>query len=66
MVNLGRPLLPPNKPYCRPLNYPKYMKDSNLDAHVKVFKATIKANGETEDAKIVNMFNFTHKNIMFD
>jgi hypothetical protein len=23
MVNICRPPLPPNRPYCRPLNYPK-------------------------------------------
>jgi hypothetical protein len=32
-----------------PLNYLEYVNDSNPDAHVKVFKATIKANGETKD-----------------
>ncbi len=39
-------------------------KDFDLDAHVRVFKVTIKANSETNDAKIVNMFNFTFKNIV--
>jgi hypothetical protein len=34
MVNPGRPPLPPNKPYCRPLNYPEYVQDSDLDVHV--------------------------------
>jgi hypothetical protein len=33
-VNRGKPPLPPNRPYCRPFNYPKYVKDFNLDAHV--------------------------------
>jgi hypothetical protein len=42
------------------------VKDSNLDAHVIVFKATIKANGETKDVEIVNLFNFTLRNIVFD
>ncbi len=50
MVNPSKTPLPPNMPYCWPFNYPKYVKDSDLDAHVKVFKATIKTNGETKDA----------------
>jgi hypothetical protein len=34
------------------------VKDSNRHAHLRVFKVAIKANGETEDAKILNMFSF--------
>jgi hypothetical protein len=66
MVNLRRPPLPPNRPYCWPLNYPKYVKDSNPDVHVKVLKVAIRANSEIDDVKIVNMFNFTLKDIVFD
>jgi hypothetical protein len=50
MVNLGRPPLPPNRPYCRPLNYPEYVKDFDPDVHVRMFKAAIRANSETYDA----------------
>jgi hypothetical protein len=50
MVNLGKPPLPPNRPYCRPLNYPEYVKDFDPNVHVKVLKAIIRANGEIEDA----------------
>jgi hypothetical protein len=50
MVNLGKSPLPPNKPYCWPLNYPEYVKDYNPYAHVKVFKVAIKVNSETNDA----------------
>jgi hypothetical protein len=64
MMNPGRPPLPPNKPYCRPLNYLEYVKNSNPYAHVRVFKTTIKANGEKEDVKLVNMFSFTLKDTM--
>ncbi len=64
MVNLGRPPLPPNRPYHWPLNYLEYVKDSNLDAHVKVFKVDIRANGETKDEKIANLFSFTLRDIM--
>jgi hypothetical protein len=53
MVNLGRPPLPPNRPYCRPFNYPKYVKDFDPDVHVKMFKVAIKANSETYDTKLL-------------
>jgi hypothetical protein len=66
MVHLGRPPLPPSRPYYRPFNYLEYVKDSNPNVHVRVFKVAIKANNETDDAEIVNMFNFTLKDIMFD
>jgi hypothetical protein len=42
------------------------VKDSNLDAHVRVFEAAIKANGEINDAKIVKLFSFTLRDIIFD
>ncbi len=42
MVHPGMPPLPPSRPYRWPLNYPEYVKDSNVDAHVKVFKAFIR------------------------
>jgi hypothetical protein len=58
------PPLPPNKPYHRPFNYPKYVNNSNSDAHVRVFKAAIRGNNETNDANIVNLFNFTLKDTM--
>jgi hypothetical protein len=61
MVNLGRPPLPPNKPYHQPLNYLEYVKGFDPNVHVRVFQATIKANGEIEDAKTVNLFRFTLK-----
>jgi hypothetical protein len=66
MMDPCRPPLPPNRPYRWPLNYPKYVKDSNLDAHDKVFKATVRTNGETEHAEIVNLFSFTLKDTMFN
>jgi hypothetical protein len=42
------------------------VKDSNPNAHVRIFKAAIKANGEIEDAEIINLFSFTLKYILFD
>ncbi len=50
MVNLGRPPLPPNKPYRWPLNYLEYVKDFDANVHVKMFKVVIRANNETYDA----------------
>jgi hypothetical protein len=43
------------------LKYLEYKKNNNLDAHVWVFKAAIKVNGETIDEKITNLFNFMLK-----
>jgi len=53
-------------PYCQPLNYTKYVKNFDLNARVKVFKATIRVNGKIEYAKIVNMFSFTFRDFVFD
>jgi hypothetical protein len=64
MVNPSRPPLSPNKPYHRPFNYLEYVRNFNPNANVKVFKVAIKANNETNDAKIVNLFNFTLKDIV--
>ncbi len=58
MMNPGRPPLPVNKPYRQPLNYHEYVNNSNPNVHVRVFKTAIKANGETEDVKIVDMLKF--------
>jgi hypothetical protein len=58
MVHRGKPPLPPSKLYCRPFNYPEYVKDFDPNAHVRVFKATIKAS-EIDDANFGNLFNFT-------
>jgi hypothetical protein len=66
MVNLSRPPLPLNKVYRQPFNYPEYVKDYDPYVHVGVFLFVIKANGETKDAKIVNLFSFTLRNIMYN
>ncbi len=63
-VHSDTPPLPPNKPDCWSLNYLEYVKDFDLDAHVKIFKVAIKANSETNDVEILNLFNFTLKDIM--
>ncbi len=58
MMNLSGPPSP-NKPYHRPFNYPRYVKDSDPDVHVKVLKVAIRTNGKIKDVKIVNLFSFT-------
>jgi hypothetical protein len=39
------------------------VKDYDLDARVKAFKATIRANGEREDAKIINLLSLPLKTL---
>jgi hypothetical protein len=39
------------------------VKDSNPDVHVRVLKASIGANGERDDAEIVNLFCYTFRDI---
>jgi hypothetical protein len=63
-MDLGRPPLPLDRPYCQPLNYPEYVKDYDPYALVRIFKTTIRTNGETEDVEIVNLFSFTLINTM--
>jgi hypothetical protein len=43
------------------LQYPTYVKDTDLDVHIKVFKKVIKANGETMEVDIINLFSFSLK-----
>jgi hypothetical protein len=46
-----------NLPYQK-LQYPTYVKDINLDVHIKIFKKIIKTNGEIVEANIINLFGF--------
>jgi hypothetical protein len=43
-----------NKLPYQKLQYPTYVKDTDLNVHIKIFK-----NGETMEANIIDMFNFT-------
>jgi len=52
-------------PY-RKLQYPTYVKDIDLDVHIKVFKKAIKTNGETMEVDIINLFGFTLRNNIFE
>jgi hypothetical protein len=45
-------------PYWK-LQYPTYTKDTDPDAHIKVFKKIIKVNGEIVEVNIINLFGFT-------
>jgi hypothetical protein len=65
-MDLGKPLIPPIKPHERPFNYLEYVKFFDPNVKVRIFKATIRANVEIDDADIVNLFGFTLKNIIFD
>ncbi len=44
------------------LQYPTYVKNTNLNAHIKVFKKAIKANGETMEVDLINLVGFTLQN----
>jgi hypothetical protein len=47
-------------PYKK-LQYPTYVRDINPNAHIRIFKKAIKANGEIVEANIINLFGFTLK-----
>jgi len=49
-------------PYKK-LQYPTCVKDINLDVHNIVFKKAIKANGETIEFDIINLFSALMDNI---
>jgi hypothetical protein len=48
------------------LQYPTYVKDTDSDAHIRVLKKAIKANGETMEVDIINLFGFTFNNNIFE
>jgi hypothetical protein len=51
-------------PYKK-LQYPTNVKNTNPDAHIKIFKKAIKTNGETTEVDIINMFSFTFRDNIF-
>ncbi len=65
-MSFVQPIVPYSRPFKRPLNYPDYKKNFDTNAHVQIFKVAIKANGETVNEKLINMFNFTLKDNAFD
>jgi len=52
-------------PY-RKLQYPTYVKNTNPNAHIRVFKKAIKVNGETMEADIIDLFSFTLMDSIFE
>jgi hypothetical protein len=46
--------------------YATYVKDTDLDAHNRIFKKTIKANGEMVEINIINLIGFTLKDTIFE
>jgi hypothetical protein len=52
-------------PYMK-LQYPTFVKDTDLDVHIRVFKKTIKTNGEIVEANIINLFGFTQMDNIFE
>jgi hypothetical protein len=48
------------------LQYSTYVKDIYLNDHIKVFKKVIKANGETLETNIINLFGFTLRDNIFE
>jgi hypothetical protein len=64
MVHPSKPPLPPSRTYHQPFNHHEYVKDFDVDAHVKVLKAAIIANCEIDDAKFIYLLNFTLRDTM--
>jgi hypothetical protein len=56
------PIIQPIPEPVTKLQYPTYVKDTDLDAHIRMFKKTIKANVEIMEFEIINLFGFTLKN----
>ncbi len=48
------------------LQYPIYVKDTDPNVHIRVFKKAIKTNGETLEANIMNLFGFTLRDNIFE
>ncbi len=53
-------------PTNKHLPYLIYVKDTNLDAHIWVFKKAIKVNGKTFNRDIINLINFILQNSIFE
>jgi len=43
------------------LQYPTYVKDIDLNVHIRIFKKAIKANGKTMEVDIIILFGFTFR-----
>jgi hypothetical protein len=62
-----QPILEPTTklPYKK-LQYPTYVKDTDSDVHIIVFKKAIITNGEMVEANIINLFGFTFIDNIFE
>jgi hypothetical protein len=54
---------PSNKLPYQKLQYATYVKDIDFNVHIRIFKKVIRANGETLEVDIVNLFGFILWNI---
>jgi hypothetical protein len=54
-----------NRPYNK-LHYQTYVKDIDPNAHIRIFKKAIKANSETMEVDIINLFGFTLKDNIYE
>jgi hypothetical protein len=52
-----------NKLLYTKLQYPTYVKNIDLDVHIKVFKHANKTNSEFMEVDIINLFGFILKTI---
>jgi len=54
------------KPYRSTLKYPYYKKNTNPNAHVRIFEAIVRANRKTSKEYIVNVFNYILKEMILN
>ena len=52
-------VMPSSLPSRKSLPYPLYQAGTDPDAHIRVFKKAIRANRETEDDEMINLFCYT-------
>jgi sugar phosphate permease len=64
---IGQPITKPTTklPYMK-LQYPTYVKDTNSNAHIRIFKKAIKTNGEIMEVDIINLFGFIFRDNIFE
>jgi hypothetical protein len=54
-----------NKTYNK-LLYPTYVKDTNPDTYIRVFKKAIKTNGKIVNEDLINLLGFTFCDSIFE
>jgi len=58
--------LVPNSITKLPYKKLQYVKNTDPNAHIRVFKKAIKVNGETMEADIIDLFGFTLMDSIFE